>query len=210
MINEYDYSLLLVVCRCLLTACLPLWVDLTQSRDPSPSRIITPFHTKCQTELMDRFANPFMLCSKIKCCCAAPSVATLWTCSLCIFQVPPWLTTFLFRCLHPLNFPTLSMACSRPVVSLILSLIDSLLMDRRAPHLRPSGLAGSSEPKLWDSTIALLTTSVGVWQAAGGTLGAFQAQFRHGWPAGACCGPNMIHFGHSGTCWCVAGSCNSQ
>ena len=51
--------------------------------------------------------------------------------------------------------------------------------------------------------ILAILAHVGVWQAAGGTLGAFWAHFRHDWPAGACCGPNMIHFGHSGTCWCV-------
>jgi hypothetical protein len=45
-----------------------------------------------------------------------------------------------------------------------------------------------------------------VKQAAWGTLGAFWAHFSHDWPAGACCGPNMIDFGHSGTGWCVAAS----
>jgi hypothetical protein len=44
MINEYDNSwLLLVHHRRSFTICLPLWVDLTQSQDPSPSRIIRFF-----------------------------------------------------------------------------------------------------------------------------------------------------------------------
>jgi hypothetical protein len=72
------------------------------------------------------------------------------------------------------------------------------------PSSGMTDLLGHAVGQTWFN-LAILA-HIGVWQAAGGTLGASRAQFRHGWPAGACCGPNMIQFGHFGTCWCVAGS----